>query len=204
MQLLKSWKWWSHWQLWAGGSHLCRSLQASHRLPCTPHSLSPLGRCCRDRWPLGSWASNEAHRFFFSLSTHHLPFQFLFQQHQPCLRHTSGGAARKPLRTASHDHIHAKPCLFISCHDSIAISCLVVVFTFQALWDVLRNSWPVHKFDCWGMGHLQRVSSAPNELLPSNFSLPCRLAFHSSLACMQRALGAALMLKKKAIQADEQ
>lgn len=45
-----------------------------------------------------------------------------------------------------------KPCLFISCHDSIAISCLVVVFTCQAWRDVLRNSRPVPTFDCWGNG----------------------------------------------------
>lgn len=63
---------------------------------CTPHSLSPLGRCCRDRWPLSSWAANEAHPFFlffFFFWTHHL----LFQQHQYCLCHTSGQAARRLL-----------------------------------------------------------------------------------------------------------
>lgn len=84
------------------------------------------------------------HTLFFFL-THRL----LFLQHQYCLCRTSGRAAPKPLWRASHDHIHATPCLFISCHDSIAISCLVVVFTCQVLWDVLRNSWPVHTFHCW-------------------------------------------------------
>lgn len=120
------------------------SLRASYRFPCIPHSLSPLGRCCRDRWPPGSWASNEAHPFFFLL---------IIPCFTSCFNNTSIASvahlAGQHAAAASHDHIHANPCLFISCHDSIAISCLVVVFTCQTLWDVLRNSWPVHTFHCW-------------------------------------------------------
>lgn len=71
--------------------------------------------------------------------------------------------------------MHANQCLYISLHDSIAISCLVVVFTCQALWVILQNSWPVHKFLCIAAIGLWGESSAPNELFPSNFSLSCRL-----------------------------
>lgn len=80
----------------------------------------------------------------------------------------------------SHDHsrkayMHGNRCIFISLHDSSAISCLVFVFTWQVLWVVLQNSRPVHKFLCVAEIGLWGGSSAPNELFPSSVSLSCRL-----------------------------
>lgn len=66
-------------------------------------------------------------------------------------------------KCVSHDQSHkscmpAKSCLLICPYDSIAISCLVAVFTCQALFDILQNSWPVHKFPCFTeMGFVRRA-----------------------------------------------
>lgn len=71
--------------------------------------------------------------------------------------------------------MHENRCIFISLHDSLAISRLVFVFTCQVLWVVLQNSRPVHKFLCVAEIGLWGGSSAPNELFPSSFSLSCHL-----------------------------
>lgn len=103
-----------------------------------------------------------------------LPAQMAtWQQSIKCLHRTSGFAAREQGNSLTW-HTHAHPCLYISRHGFVAISCLVVVFTCQALWDVLQNSRPVHTFHR-GDGDLWRGSSASNELLPSNFSSPVAL-----------------------------
>lgn len=97
----------------------------------------------------------------------------------PLLRNTGNASIahlaethKPPLRgTAPHDHVHARPCLFISRHGSIAISCLVVVFTCQVMRCPSELMASPH-ISLWRRGF---VSSAPNELLPSNFSPSCHV-----------------------------
>lgn len=112
-------------------------------------SPAPLTAC--PRWD--DAAGTDGHLAAEHLMKHTPPFflthHLLFHQHRYCLCHTSGRATRKRRKQPHMTTFMQNPCLFISCHDSIAISCLVVVCTCQALWDVLGNSWPVHTFPCW-------------------------------------------------------
>lgn len=182
----------SYWSLESDGASGSCGLQnaaAAHRGLCSS-PLHPTMFCSTGTTLLGQMATWEPQNkwskpfFFFFTSTtcpnvHNLFISHLAWQENRSALEFEGGAELHFANCVSHDqshkaYMHAKPCLFICLHDSMAISCMVMVFTCQILWKILQNSWPVHKCLYITETGFKGGCRYPNEFFPSNFFPSCR------------------------------